>query len=652
MKYKGKIISFVILFVITFSVINQKQSNGAVILINAVLKTNGGGMYPDYGLMIQQDLRDIGIEIEIKVEEWTVFMGTLSLTHDYDIGIRTLDFSLLDPDPTGYYSTENPQNPENLDTQILYANESSDILRLAQSNTNQTERFESYVEWSNLVLDKIAHIFPLFNEREIVYFYDNTHGYETRWGLADNLPYMFYDGFHSGQVSLDEFRFALPYWVDLNVITQKSYDTVSDKISDLIYEPIIQVNPHTQIPLTTGLVDNWQIINDTHYRFHVRENLYWSPSFNITERISDTLPLNSSDVDSLMVGLKGEHSNGTNQMLTAKDIVFSLLSYSNPLVSSRWAEYEWIREIKIDPLDEFIFDLIVDGNPDTPALEHYAPIWSKLKISCLPEFFLNSTSLNITQSSGGVEMVGLYEDIIRDQVWRDFSKSAFGCGKYLLDYNNPSVITGLISNPNWYNVGAIDGSYQTLDIPKISIRCIRDESDRLSEFEAGNLDLYEPRVPFDTPVANPPPGITIHTSLSDKVSCLFFNLQSPFFAGIQEYENCTYEGKEDYSKGSAIRKAICYAIDRNRINEIMNERWYSLQHGLISHIFTSQYTDEIFDYEYDLVTANEWMTGEKPAPPVDSTISFKLGGLGIIILSSAIYKMKKLRSKKNYEIKK
>ena len=40
-------------------------------LANLVFKTNGGGVRADYGLFIAQYLRDIGVELEVKIEEWS-----------------------------------------------------------------------------------------------------------------------------------------------------------------------------------------------------------------------------------------------------------------------------------------------------------------------------------------------------------------------------------------------------------------------------------------------------------------------------------------------------------------------------------------------------------------------------------------------------
>ncbi|MBY9002189.1 MAG: hypothetical protein KGD64_14815, partial [Candidatus Heimdallarchaeota archaeon] len=50
---------------------------------NLVLKTTAEDSLPDYGLHIVKDLRSIGLEVELKVEERSTFYSQLNHTHDY-----------------------------------------------------------------------------------------------------------------------------------------------------------------------------------------------------------------------------------------------------------------------------------------------------------------------------------------------------------------------------------------------------------------------------------------------------------------------------------------------------------------------------------------------------------------------------------------
>ena len=103
--------TLVLLISILFLQMNLRQDVRADSAIaNLVLKTNGGGYRPDYAWFIAQDLREIGIEITIRVEEWSVFVGTLLVSHDYDMGIVALTGGSRSPDMRSVYSEEGNLN--------------------------------------------------------------------------------------------------------------------------------------------------------------------------------------------------------------------------------------------------------------------------------------------------------------------------------------------------------------------------------------------------------------------------------------------------------------------------------------------------------------------------------------------------------------
>ena len=67
-------------------------------IAHLVLLTGGGGVRPDYGFFISQDLYKIGIVVTVKVVEWSVFVNTLLVTHDYDLVILGLSGGGYSPD--------------------------------------------------------------------------------------------------------------------------------------------------------------------------------------------------------------------------------------------------------------------------------------------------------------------------------------------------------------------------------------------------------------------------------------------------------------------------------------------------------------------------------------------------------------------------
>lgn len=252
----------------------------------------------------------------------------------------------------------------------------------------------------------------------------NTRGYNALWGLVNSFPYMSFDGLHEGQTNLTEFNLANANWRELCPLFIA--DSASSLVSDFISEPIIQFSLELA-PTTLGLVENWTKIDDFHYKFVLRDNLFWNPSYNTTERNASSVPLSSIPTGELMLGLKnGEYSNGSNQQITAKDAVFTYLSWSNPIVSQNTLYHEWISNIYIDPVDDLAFHIHIDGNPDTPEPDEYVDLWTRLPTPILPEFFLNSTNSTITFTNGGVKCAGLYPEITVTNQWVAFSTSAFG----------------------------------------------------------------------------------------------------------------------------------------------------------------------------------------------------------------------------------
>ncbi|MCE7741123.1 MAG: hypothetical protein GOP50_01570, partial [Candidatus Heimdallarchaeota archaeon] len=287
-----------------------------------VFKTSGGGVRPDYGLLIASDLAKIGIDVTVIVEEWSVFVGTLLLTHDFDLVVVGFSGAGASPDLRHIYTVNGSLNLFQLDYDLPYYNESEDLQNLGAELVVPEERRLIYNEWQELMMDKIIPLLPLYTPKSYVGTWANLEGYNISYGIIDSLPYMIYDGFHTNQVSLDEFRIADANWRDLNPLF--TYDTSSSFIWRLMAEPIVQFDP-TLVPTSAGLVYDWEEVEENHFKFYMRDNIYWNPSFNVTSRNATSIPLDNIIDADLMKGLKyNEFSNGTNQQVTAKDAVFTL----------------------------------------------------------------------------------------------------------------------------------------------------------------------------------------------------------------------------------------------------------------------------------------------------------------------------------------
>jgi ABC-type transport system substrate-binding protein len=587
-----------------------------------VLRTNGAGVRPDLGLFIAQYLRDIGFDVEVKIQEWITFSGVLCCSSTFDLGILEFNAGYYafgnnrypryitgsSPDMRALYTENGSMNIFNLNNDIPYNNISEEMQQTGISITNFEERQQHYYDWQELMLDKILPFLPLYSVTAYKILWSNTLGYNASWGLSNSLPYMSYDGLHAGQTNITHFNFADTNWYTLNPLFVT--DSFSALVSDLIMEPIIQFSPEF-VPTTTGLVNNWTKIDDNHYKFVLRDNLLWNPSYYVTERSASSVPLSLIPEEELMIGLKsGEFSNGTNQQIRAKDAVFTYLLWSNPNVSISSDNYEWISNIYEDPIDDLAFHIHIDANPETTEIEPYMDFWSRLPLKILPEFFLNSTSTNVTYTSGGVKCTGLYSEIVETPQWQNFSASAFGNGKFMMDHYTKNLLSVFSKNPNWFGVGAIDGS-ASMDIfvDKINIKVIPDQNQELSQFESGHLDWLDLtdyyRSPLNSFLTNS--SLKVNPVNIPSMSVLFFNLDSPLIGGSNNYEYLEAESKENYTRGVAFRKAICYAIDRVEMNLVIYDYSSQITHSVLFPFIEDYYFKEIMKYDYDLDSAFEWL---------------------------------------------
>ncbi len=606
---KKKTVFFTLLILsslLAMSAFNAQTSQAAVEpLANLVFKTNGGGVRPDYGLYIAQYLREIGIEVEVKVEEWTVFIGTLLLTRDFDMGIVGLSGGGSTPDMFDCYGEAGSLNMFGIDTVMPYGNDSENYQIDGVTIVDLEQRQQHYYDWQQLMMDKIVPMLPLFAPRSYVATWANTEGYDGRWGIIDSLPYIEYDGLHEGQVSLTEFSIADANWRDLNPL--QTDDTSSSFIYGLMAESIVGWSPDLA-PLKTALVVDWEQIDEFHFKFTMRDNVFWNPSYNVTGRTASSDPLDPATTP-LMEGLKaGEVSDGTNQQVMAKDAVFTYLAWANSIVSESPSYHKWISNCYVDATDPLSFHIEIDGNSATPELEQYVDFWARLPWEIIPEFFLNSSDPTVTYTSGNAECTGIYDGILDTAPWVYYSTSAFGCGKYMLDYYIRSSVTVLQKSPYWMGIGIIDGTAQDLDIETFNVRVIPDISAELAEFKAGKLDLTGlTAFPSDRKQMQADTRFEVQSFLSASFTFLFYNLRRPFVGGVDNFEWLSDVGKEEYTKGVAVRKAMNYAIDRDEINQVIHDGEYLLSHSIIYPFTAYYYYNDIIKYNRDLDAAVEWL---------------------------------------------
>ncbi len=232
-----------------------------------------------------------------------------------------------------------------------------------------------------------------------------------------------------------------------------------------------------------------------------------------------------------------------------------------------------------------------------------------MTFSALPEFFLNSTDLTVTTSAGGVDMVGIYPGILDTPQWIAYSESCFGSGKYMLDYYVKNSVTVHTRSPFWFGVGAIDGaSGMEPFVETINTRVIPDDSASLAEFKAGKLDILGvTSFPQERKLMQADPRFEVQTEIRDYYLFIFYNLKRPFVGGADNYVFLTEPGKEEYTKGVAVRKAMNYAIDREEMNQVIHDGEYTLAHNPMYLYTAFYYYDDVIKYYRDLDASREWL---------------------------------------------
>ncbi len=591
---------------ITVSLVTNQfipSSLGGDALLNIVFDTNlQGSSRPDFGLFVAQYVRDIGIELEVRWDDWHHHYPYYPYPHDItDLGAVKLAFKNREPDfnflqqiPFWMYRPTSYTFP--------HQEEFEEMIKIGPTIESEQERIEYYQNLQEFFMDKVLLYWPLIIQKSFESLHNNTFGYDSQWGWIESSPYMAFYGLHEGQVSTDEFIFADANWRELNPLFTD--DTNSAFIWDLIAEPLLKIDPNGN-PTRNGLISNWIQINSSHYQFFMRPNVYWNPSYNNSGRTASSEPLQNA---TLMSGLKGEYSSGTNQIVTAKDAVFTLLTWANPTVSEQAFNFEWMIDVYVDPGNPFSFHIHVDGNPDTNETEYYSLLFDKLELSCLPEFYLNSTADTITNTTTGIECKGLYPDIDVSTAWIYFSTSGFGCGKFMLDYYIRNSVTVLQRSPYWFGVGAKDGAIGLQPFMEtVKVRVIPDTSAELAEFKAGKLDITDvSSFPHEREQLEIDPLFDVYSTGLYFMHVLVFNVMGDswdhlnnIWVDVPGYGNCTVS--------LAVRKAICHAIDRTEMGQVLFDE-YSLTDCMLPSQLTDWYYEDIqTKYEYDLIKAFKWM---------------------------------------------
>lgn len=529
----------------------------------------------DYLNLVKQQLERIGINIEVIVVYYPSFLGELIAFRDFDIAYLGLTGGGYDPDFTGLYNENGSLNLFGYHTNMDYnetlgtgVNEWFMKEGTLITPPNGEKRIQHYWNWQEYMMDKILPCYPFLAPKFYDAFWDTLTGYNTTKGILQSWGNMSWQTAHLSQQSTNEFVIADYAWSDLNPMFQDGSSSVF--ISKCIMDPLLYVDGDNAI--YPHLVESYTFINQTHLRIRTRDGVQWQ-----------------------------DYGDFLNEKFDAEDVYFTLYSWKK--ISNDQHLWEWIEAIEI--VNENTVDIYIDGDPDTQQNEPYAPALSNLCCLVLPEHYLNQT-----QYADGVT-----PDITHDS-WNTFATQCFGTGLFKWGTFDEGIVTTLNVNSDcwWLNSSITNDSNLNWNnrfgnfsdvIETLRIKIQNDQYIRKNLFLAGEIDFYQfsdlESILGNSQVVE---HINYQEQLKYYLGFLAFNMR-PVREEIGNPEPC--EEDTTITKGLALRKAICYAIDREEINNIVHRGEYSIINHPIYERMGIWCKPDIITYDHDLEMAKYYM---------------------------------------------
>jgi len=536
----------------------------------------GGGVLPDYGTMLKQQLALIGINMDVIVMPWSELVAELLFYHNYDITYVGFLGGGTDPDFTGVYNENGSLNLFGYDVSMDYdpalgtgKNEWYMSQGALMMPPFSEARIQHYWDWQQHLMDNLCPMLPMFAASEYMAHWDNLHGYNLSKGILQSWGKMSWDGSHTGQNDTSELVIADMEWSNINPLFYE--DTASRYISSLCMDPLIWYD--NDMTVWPHLAKNYTYVNDTTILIEIRDDIYWQ------------------DQDAF-----------TNEPFDVDDVYFSI--YARKHLSDDQDQYTWIEDMrKVSDNQLYIY---VDGNETTPEKEPYAPSLGYLNDLILPEHYLNQTQLGD----------GITPDVSHSS-WNNFSTNCFGTGLFEITDIVTDIETTLTVKPEswWLNTTVINDSLLdwenrfgdfTGGLTQHRIRIIPDLQTAMAEFEAGKIDLVKIIQGYDDELIQYEEDTTkeVQSIPSFHLGFMGFNMREERLH-LGDRRPCPTD--PSISRGLAIRKAICYAADRQEINNVLHSGRYNVIHWPIYQRMGIWCNPNIIRYDFDLVMAKHYM---------------------------------------------
>jgi peptide/nickel transport system substrate-binding protein len=608
------LLSVIVTLFVAGSVANQPGVEAATTtFFTLTYKAYAGNPYPDYANFVKQHLARIGINVDIVLEDWGAFLDTLLGTRDFDItnigfGGGGADFFGL---PQSAFRENSSLNCFGYDITMDYDDTLGTGLNewyIKEGNLimppDSEERIQHAWDWQDYMQTEILPMKPLFAPLGYVAYWNNLQGYNYSDGVRRSWGKMSWDGLHPGQNAANEIVLTDSAWSELNPFFYS--DGPSGTIIGYNLDSTLSID--ADLSIWPELAEGWDFVDDTTLDLFVRDDVYW-PDYGIF----------------------------TNQKVTADDFYFTYYCWQE--LSVRYSDWYWLADF--EKIDDMTIRLYIDGDPDTPTPDAYAPSLIDAGTWICPEHFLNQTQ----------EADGVTPDITHPS-WTDYSTNVWGTDIFQIDDYTESVETVLSINPNsWHFDTAVtsdpDLNYEERfgdysgGLDTLIMRIIPDPQTSLLEFEAGKVDIdgvshFQNK--RDQYLADPTKDLQSDTT--NFFNWFGYNMREAR-GEIGSRDPCPLDPSLEI--GLAVRKAISYAIDRSEMNQVLHNNenviWDYPNYPTLG-IWNNP---NIIRYNFDLDKAREFMTKAgfdlgwvPPTPgftlPITIASLFAIASVGYLII--------------------
>ncbi|MHA1435808.1 MAG: ABC transporter substrate-binding protein [Candidatus Heimdallarchaeota archaeon] len=555
----------VFLFATSYNV----SANGYYLSLRTLVLGSGSTRI-DYANFMKQQLARIGIDLNIHFMHWADWAVNPVSFSSYDINMIALTGGDTVSNIASIYQENSYFNfagyrtdmdwDESLGTgkNEWYITHGKQIMP-----PNSEERIQHYHEWQNYMMDELLLVQPMFTKKHFEQSWSTLNGYNSCNGILQSWGKMSWNSLHPGQINTSEVVISDAAWSDLNPLFQD--DDSSEFLSDAIQDPLFwkdydrTYQPH--------LATNFEMINDTHVRIHLREGIKWQ-----------------TDPD----------GHFTNEYFDVEDVYFTLFAWNE--LSNDQQLFDWLEDMKI--IDKYTIDLFIDEDPNTPENKPYSEFLERITVNILPEHYLNQT----------LDYRG-YPDVTHAS-WNTFATNCFGTGLFQLDEFDKWSATILTVNPDSWWLNNSIANDPNLDwenrfgdfsggLTQLRVRIIPD-SNIEREFEIGSIDI--------SPISNSKPlsddNFSIQHTTPNFIFMLMYNvLPIRYFFGSTE--PCSND--PSITKGLAIRKAVSYALDRDEINSVVHGGNMKVTDYPIYEALGIWCNPNIIRYNHDLEMAKYYM---------------------------------------------